>query len=1133
MSDGKRSPIGYNPLAWMKGENESNSSNTDESSQNTMEDTAMGNTDNPLGLDIDTLEASFNALAPQADALVGTFYERLFQKFPDVKPMFANTTVEEQKKKLINALVLVVNQLRKPEQLVNTLTNLGRRHQMIGAVEAHYGAVAEVLLGVMEEFAGDLWTPQVAKAWQDALGLVAKTMLGAYEDSASAPEPEPVHSPLGLDIVTLETSFNALAPQADALVGTFYDRLFMKFPAVKPMFANTTVEEQKKKLINALVLVVKQLRNPEQLVATLTNLGKRHQMIGAEEAHYGAVAEVLLGVMEEFAGDLWTPKVAKAWQDALGLVAKTMLGAYEHKEEKNMAASRQFMQGASGGSSGGIVDGLGTLQDIVQHAPINIMIADANHDCVYVNHHAVEVLTSIEGELQKVLPNFSVRTVVGDSIHRYHKNPQAIRNILDNLRPGEKRKGEIRPGEFVFEHETRLLTDASGNKLGYVVQWHDVTERRRQQEEAFKLQRAVDCAQTAMMMIDRDFNILYANDSTKKLLSEHEMTLRSLYPGFSVEKVIGTCIDMFHKNPAHQRRLLDDVRNLPFETDIQVGPLTFHILAGAMLDLDGNYIGNTLEWSDVTELRAKELEVARLKSAVDGAATNLMLCDTDLNITYLNPAVKGMLANRQSTLRQKFPGFDANNLIGQCIDQYHVNPAHQRSLLADVSRLPARSELKVADLEFEVNATAILSPEGEWMGNMVEWKDITEQKDAERQIEKLIEAAAKGELGQRIAVENYSGFLRGLGVGINSLLDAVVVPVREATRVVKLLSEGDLRDEMTGEFDGEFASMRDSLNSSVSNLRRMVMQIQNATTNITSGAAEIAQGNADLSQRTEEQASSLEETASSIEELTSTVKQNADNARQANQLAAGARDEAEKGGEVVQRAVSAMGEINTSSKKIADIIGVIDEIAFQTNLLALNAAVEAARAGEQGRGFAVVAGEVRNLAQRSAGAAKEIKALIQDSVEKVDDGTKLVDQSGQTLSEIVAAVKKVSDIIAEIAAASQEQYTGIEQVNKAITQMDEVTQQNAALVEEAAAASESMDEQAKGLEQLITFFKVDSNAQDMSGGGMMGGGMPHQQRQQQRAPSAPPARSAASKPAPMRTSRPAPSSDGGDEWAEF
>ena len=244
------------------------------------------------------------------------------------------------------------------------------------------------------------------------------------------------------------------------------------------------------------------------------------------------------------------------------------------------------------------------------------------------------------------------------------------------------------------------------------------------------------------------------------------------------------------------------------------------------------------------------------------------------------------------------------------------------------------------------------------------------------------------------------------------------------------------------------------------------------------GAEEISAGNANLSQRTEEQSSSLEETASSMEEMTSTVKQNADNAGQANQLAIAARDQAEKGGAVTAKAVRAMADINEASRRIADIIGVIDEIAFQTNLLALNAAVEAARAGEQGRGFAVVASEVRSLAGRSATAAKEIKDLIQDSVRKVQDGSLLVTQSGQTLEQIVSSVKKVSDIVAEIAAASREQSAGIEQVNRAVMQMDELTQQNAALVEQATAASQGMADQARELNEMMARYRVRRAAAD-------------------------------------------------------
>ncbi|MEJ0039082.1 MAG: methyl-accepting chemotaxis protein [Gammaproteobacteria bacterium] len=309
------------------------------------------------------------------------------------------------------------------------------------------------------------------------------------------------------------------------------------------------------------------------------------------------------------------------------------------------------------------------------------------------------------------------------------------------------------------------------------------------------------------------------------------------------------------------------------------------------------------------------------------------------------------------------------------------------------------------------------------------------------------------------------------------LTKAMEKAVAETQDIVKIAVDGDLTARIEpSDKQGDLRKMAESINSLLGSMADVVTKVKGAAIEVNRGAEEISSGNANLSQRTEQQSSSLEETASSMEEMTSTVKQNADNAGQANQLATAARDQAEKGGAIVGKAVKAMAEINESSKKIADIIGVIDEIAFQTNLLALNAAVEAARAGEQGRGFAVVATEVRSLAGRSATAAKEIKDLIHDSVKKVEDGSVLVTQSGQTLDQIVSSVKKVSDIVAEIAAASREQSSGIEQVNRAVMQMDEMTQQNAALVEEATAASQSMADQARDLNQMMSRYRIDEAA---------------------------------------------------------
>lgn len=341
------------------------------------------------------------------------------------------------------------------------------------------------------------------------------------------------------------------------------------------------------------------------------------------------------------------------------------------------------------------------------------------------------------------------------------------------------------------------------------------------------------------------------------------------------------------------------------------------------------------------------------------------------------------------------------------------------------------------------------------------------------EINYLAEGVAAGDFSRRGKADNYQHEFRKMVDNLNQLMLVCEGALKDTIRVLGALAHGDLTQTISNDYQGMFSQLKDDSNITVAQLNEIIGQIKEAAELIGAASKEIADGNVDLSQRTEEQAANLEETAASMEQLTSTVKQNADNARQANQLASSASEVAVKGGEVVGQVINTMSAINESSKKVVDIISVIDGIAFQTNILALNAAVEAARAGEQGRGFAVVATEVRTLAQRSAAAAKEIKELIGNSVHKVEDGTQLVDEAGKTMQEIVLSVKRVTKIMNEISAASQEQSLEITQVNQAITQMDEITQQNAALVEQAAAASESMREQAEHLAQAIATFKLE------------------------------------------------------------
>jgi methyl-accepting chemotaxis protein len=343
------------------------------------------------------------------------------------------------------------------------------------------------------------------------------------------------------------------------------------------------------------------------------------------------------------------------------------------------------------------------------------------------------------------------------------------------------------------------------------------------------------------------------------------------------------------------------------------------------------------------------------------------------------------------------------------------------------------------------------------------------------EIKRLGTAAAAGDFTQRGDTSRFDHDFRLMIENLNAMMQVSDSNLAQISELLRAIARGDLTARMQGEFHGVFADMRRDADATIEQLTHIVGRIQGAASHINLAASEIATGNQDLSQRTEQQAANLEETAASMEELTSTVRQNAEHARQANQLAIGAASVASHGGDVVSQVVTTMSAIEASSKRIADIISVIDGIAFQTNILALNAAVEAARAGEQGRGFAVVASEVRTLAQRSAGAAKEIKTLIDNSVDKVSEGSTLVHQAGTTMGEIVSSVQRVTDIMAEISAASQEQSAGIEQVNQTVMQMDETTQQNAALVEEATAAARAMEEQAHLLGEAVSAFRLNAD----------------------------------------------------------
>jgi methyl-accepting chemotaxis protein len=468
---------------------------------------------------------------------------------------------------------------------------------------------------------------------------------------------------------------------------------------------------------------------------------------------------------------------------------------------------------------------------------------------------------------------------------------------------------------------------------------------------------------------------------------------------------------------------------------------------------------------DIVESKRVADESLRIKVGLDSSTSAITISGTDKLLIHMTPAAKSLLASIGG------PGFNVEELYGKPLSKLFDNPEaaakfdHAAQTGEDVELFFQNHHLRLA-------ARPIIGESGASLGRVTQWLDRTAEVAIEQEVATLVQGAVMGDFTQRIKMEGKENFFKQLGDGLNELLHTTENGINDVVRVLGALSRSDLTQTITNDYHGSFGQLKDDANTTVEKLKDIIQQIKEATDSINTGAKEIASGNNDLSHRTEEQAASLEETAASMEELTSTVQHNAANAKHASELAVDASGIAGKGVEVVGQVVATMDQINDSSRKIGDIISVIDDIAFQTNILALNAAVEAARAGEQGRGFAVVAVEVRNLAQRAATAAGEIKNLIDDSVVKVSSGSKLVTQAGKTMEEIVSSIRGVTVMMSEISSASTEQTAGIEQVNMAIAQMDDVTQQNAALVEQAAAAAESLEEQAQSLADTVAQFKV-------------------------------------------------------------
>ena len=451
----------------------------------------------------------------------------------------------------------------------------------------------------------------------------------------------------------------------------------------------------------------------------------------------------------------------------------------------------------------------------------------------------------------------------------------------------------------------------------------------------------------------------------------------------------------------------------------------------------------------------------RIRNALDKCTTNVMIADVNLDIIYMNETVTAMMQRNEADLRKTLPHFDARQLMGQNIDVFHKNPAHQRGLLAGL-KSTYKTQIKIGNLHFSLIANPIVDSHGTHLGSVVEWSDRTAEVGVEKEVATLVESAAQGDFTQRLSMEGKTGFFANLSTGMNQLLDTSEQGLTDVANVLAAFAEGDLTQRIERDYQGLFGKVKDSANSTAENLTRVIGEVRDAADALTGAANQVSATAQSLSQAASEQAASVEQTTASIDVMSASISQNSDNAKITDGMATKTSKEALDGGSAVSQTVTAM-------KQIASRIGIVDDIAYQTNLLALNAAIEAARAGEHGKGFAVVAAEVRKLAERSQQAAKEIGELAGNSVTTAE-------RAGKLLDEIVPSIQKTSELVQEIAAASAEQSESVLQIGGAMGQLSKATQQNASASEQLAATSEELSGQAEQLQQSIAFFNTGAEA---------------------------------------------------------
>ncbi len=825
------------------------------------------------------------------------------------------------------------------------------------------------------------------------------------------------------EVELVEESFAALTEHGEQLVAHFYERLLSQHKELIPVFNGVPMGGQQKKFFASLVLIVQSLRQPEVLEDYLRGLGARHQHYGVKAEYYTAIVNNLLAVMAELSGDAWTQEVNEAWSNTLNRVITIMKAAScseieELPQQKGSEAQAHHVDAEAE---------LAQFKAAMNNVRTPIMIIDRELIINYVNVATEELLTTHESALMDRYPTLSISHLVGSNICAFHPNPETLRQFLSSL-TNLPHRFDIDIDGLSLQLNVTALLDGAGHYIGNVLEWTNITATKYR-DDMYDAQCAALNNVMNVATLDLNGIIVEANDNFLQMMGyeretllgqSHQQLLPKTLQQSELETAFWRDLHQGHAESGEFKRIKQNGEEIWWQ-----GAYT------PVLDNEGEPVNIMIYVTDITESKIRNADIEEQLNAID-KVMSVISYDMDGNILSANQNFLDVV------------GYQKEDVIGRHHSMF-VEPeyaaSHEYQTFWNNLRQGHHEQGQFKRLRGEGQEAwlqASYNPIFDLNGKPVKVvryaTDITDQKVLQQEVENLLD---------------------------------------ETSSVMMAMSEGDLTKTIAGEYEGHFALLQNAVNDTVGKIAEIAKEIGQASKCISTSATDIAKETTDLGSRTEQQSHALSEVARSIDMMTTAVRQNGDNAQQASLLANQAREQAEKGAAAMEQANGAMLAVSQVNQQIAQIINVVDDIAFQTNLLALNASVEAAKAGEKGRGFAIIAAEVRQLAQRASSTIKDMKLLMGDSVSQAKEGMHSVNASGQVIEEIVLGAQRVGDIVSKMASAGSEQAQGLTQVNDAMIKVNEMTQHNAELVEKAASTSQLLNEKGQSLAQLIDSFQIE------------------------------------------------------------